>query len=95
MQFKFIPAPPWTVLGVTSQIPFTYPAHIKNFNFVTGLLGKMILYEAVFMSVFGLLAANFIQKQCEKGRCPKAFCAPKISHLVFLEISVKCYGIQG
>ena len=28
------PTPPWTVLGVTSQIPFTYLVHFMDLNFV-------------------------------------------------------------
>ena len=28
------PPPPWTVLGVTSQTPFTYLVHFKDLNFV-------------------------------------------------------------
>ena len=28
------PSPPLTVLGVTSQTPFTYLAHVEDLNFV-------------------------------------------------------------
>ena len=53
-----------TVLGVTSQTPFTYLAHVKDLNFVV---------KVVFMSMYRRLAANFIQNHVKKRRCPKAF----------------------
>ena len=41
-QFKLIPSPTpsLTVLGVTSQTPLTYLAHVKDLNFVGGGRGE-------------------------------------------------------
>ena len=70
--FKLTPLPPWTVLGVTSQTLFTYLVHFKDLNFVCGGGGGSLV-KAVFMSVYRRLAANSIQNQVKKGRCPKIF----------------------
>ena len=59
MRFKLTP-PPRTVLGVTSQTPFTYLAQVIDLNFVQGVWGETLLalvYECVL-----LVAANSIQK---------------------------------
>ena len=50
----------WTVLGVTSQTPFTCLANVKDLNFVRG--GGENLVKAVFMKVYCRLTANSIQK---------------------------------
>ena len=60
------------MLGVTSQTPFTYLVHFKDLNFVCGGGGGNLV-EAVFKSVYRRLAANSIQNQVKKGRCPKTF----------------------
>ena len=36
-------------------------------------MGEKNLVKAVFMSVYRRLAANSIQNQMKKGRCPKTF----------------------
>ena len=75
MQFKLIPSPTpsLTVLGVTSQTPFTYLAHVKDLNFVGGDGGGGNLVKVVFMSMYRRLAANFTQNHVKKRRCPKTF----------------------
>ena len=63
------PPPPFrTVLGVTSQTPFTYLATVKDLNFVQGGWGKNLV-NAVLVSVYCRLAANSMKK----GRCTKTF----------------------
>lgn len=74
MQFKLIPSPTpsLTVLGVTSQTSFTYLAHVKDLNFAGGGRGENLV-KVVFMSMYRRLAANFIQNDVKKRRCPKPF----------------------
>ena len=68
------PLSPRTVLGVTSQTPFTYLVHFMDLNLFGGGGGwGRNLVKAVFMSVHRRLAANSIQNQVKKGRCPKTF----------------------
>ena len=65
MRFKLSP-PPRTVLGVTSQTPFTYLAQVIDLNFVQGGGGETLLalvYECVL-----LVAANSIQKCVKRGK---------------------------
>ena len=59
IQFKLIPSPTpsLTVLGVTSQTPFKYLAHVKDLNFVGGGRGGNFV-KIVFMSMYRRLAAN-------------------------------------
>ena len=44
-----------------------------DLNFVWGGGGEKNLVKAVFMSVYRRLAANSIQNQVKKRRCPKHF----------------------
>ena len=67
MQFKLTPPPPpRTVLGVTSQTPFTYLAQVIDLNFVQGGGGETLLgpvYECVLT-----VAANSIQKRVKRRK---------------------------
>ena len=65
-----------TVLGVTSQTPFTYLVSVMDHcsgGRGGGVGGEKNLVKAVFMSVYCRLAANSIQEHVKKGRCPKTF----------------------
>ena len=76
MYFKLPPPPhPRTVLGVTSQTPFTYLVTVMDHcsGGRGGGGGEKNLVKAVFMSVYCRLAANSIQEHVKKGRCPKTF----------------------
>ena len=56
----------WTVLGVTSQTPFIYFAHVKDLNFVQVGVGGKSCYGRVYECV-----SKFDTKTCEKGEVSK------------------------
>ena len=72
MQFKLIPSPTpsLTVLGVTSQTPLTYLAHVKDLNFVGGGRGEKSCYGRVHEHV-SPVSCKFYKKSREKEEVPK------------------------